>query len=108
MNKIIALVLAFSLMATMVFAEPVVLASEIVQTTDLIPEDGLNTSLFSDFAVANLDTYLFADVGGTPLSADESHQVEGGIIPPPVVVAVAAVVLVCYVGNMVMKAVQKK
>jgi hypothetical protein len=64
MKKIIALVLALSLLATMVFAEPVVFASQIIQTTDLIPE------------VSSADS-LFADVEVSQLTSFEAEQVEG-------------------------------
>ena len=67
-KKIIALVLALSLMATMVFAEPVVLASGIIQTTDVISE-------------ADLSDPLFADIEAPQLAALEAEQVEGdGVI----------------------------
>jgi hypothetical protein len=64
MKKIIALVLALSLLATMVVAEPVVFAFGIIQTTDLISETGL-------------DDPLFADVAAPRLAAFEADQVEG-------------------------------
>jgi hypothetical protein len=48
----------------MVVAEPVVFASEIIQTTDLITEAGLDDS-------------LFADVEAPLLAAFEAEQVEG-------------------------------
>ncbi|MDR0597248.1 MAG: hypothetical protein LBG14_01930 [Treponema sp.] len=64
MKKILALVLALSLMAAMVFAEPVVLASGIIQTTDLISE-------------ADLADPLFADIAAPQLTAVEAEQVEG-------------------------------
>jgi hypothetical protein len=66
MNKIVALVLALSLMAAMVFAEPVVLASEIIQITDLISE-------------ADSNALLFADVEAPQLAALDAEQVEGGL-----------------------------
>jgi hypothetical protein len=64
MKKIHALVLALPLMAAMVFAEPVVLASGIIQTTDLISEAGLADP-------------LFADVEAPQLAAVEADMVEG-------------------------------
>jgi hypothetical protein len=64
MKKIIALVLALSLLATMVFAEPVALASGLIQTTDLISE-------------ADPDNSLFADVEAPQLAALEADAVEG-------------------------------
>jgi hypothetical protein len=64
MKKSLALVLALSLMATMVFAEPVVLASGIIQTTDLI-------------SAADLADPLFADIEAPQLAAVEAEQVEG-------------------------------
>jgi hypothetical protein len=62
MKKIIAL--ALSLLATMVFAEPVALASGLIQTTDLISEAGLGGP-------------LFADVEAPQLAALEADAVEG-------------------------------
>jgi hypothetical protein len=67
MKKIVALVLALSLMATMVFAEPVVLASEIIQTTDLISE-------------ADLSDPLFADIVASALNEQEAEKIEGGLL----------------------------
>jgi hypothetical protein len=68
MKKILALVLALSLMATMVIAEPVVLAAEMIQTTDL-------------FVEADLSDPLFADIAAPQLAAVEAEQVEGdGVI----------------------------
>jgi hypothetical protein len=64
MKKIVALALVFSFMTTMVFAEPVVLASRIIQTTDVISE-------------ADLNEPLFADVEASQLAAFEAEQVEG-------------------------------
>jgi lactobin A/cerein 7B family class IIb bacteriocin len=80
MKKIVALVLVLSLMAAMVFAEPVVLASEIIQTTDLISE-------------ADSMEPLFADVEAPQLAAVEAEQVEGGFWPVVVAVVVAAAVV---------------
>jgi hypothetical protein len=64
MKKIVALALVLSFMTTMVFAEPVVLASRIIQTTDIISE-------------ADLNDPLFADVEAPQLAAFEAEQVEG-------------------------------
>jgi outer membrane lipoprotein SlyB len=76
MKKILALVLALFLMAAMVFAEPVVLASGIIQTTDL-------------FVEADLSDPLFTDNEAPQLAALEAEQVErdGG----PITIGVCAV-----------------
>jgi hypothetical protein len=66
MKKIVALALVLSFMTTMVFAEPVVLASRIIQTTDLVSEVDLNDP-------------LFADVEAPQLAAFEAEQVDGGL-----------------------------
>jgi hypothetical protein len=70
-------VLALPLMAAMVFAEPVVLASGIIQTTDLISEAGLADP-------------LFADVEAPQLAAVEADMVEGD---GPIGTIVAGVVI---------------
>jgi hypothetical protein len=89
MKKIIALVLALSLLATMVFAEPVALASGLIQTTDLISE-------------ADPDNSLFADIGAPQLAALEADAVEGGVIGPwgvaAIIVGGALVVAAVYAG----------
>ncbi|MDR3123561.1 MAG: hypothetical protein LBU16_07275 [Treponema sp.] len=64
MKKIVALALVLSFRTTMVFAEPVVFASRLIQTTDLISE-------------ADLNDPLFADVEAPQLAAFEAEQVEG-------------------------------
>jgi K+ transporter len=91
MKKLIALLVVLSLTATMVFAEPVAVAYEIAQTTDSIPEAEVNDSLFADIEVPQL-------------VATDAELVEGGSI----VIVIATVVLVCYVGNMVMQSMQKR
>jgi hypothetical protein len=80
MKKIIALVLALSLLATTVFAEPVVIASEILQTTGTVSEVKDASNLFSDISVPQLNT-------------SEAEAVEGdGIIIVAIVVAAAITV----------------
>jgi hypothetical protein len=79
MKKIVALALVLSFMTAMVFAEPVVLASRIIQTTDIISE-------------ADLNEPLFADVEASQLAAFEAEQVEGDAIPVVIVVVAAAVI----------------
>jgi hypothetical protein len=64
MKKIHALVLVLSLMAAMVFAEPVALASKTTQ----IAGSSMEQSLLSP---------LFADIDATQLTASEADAVEG-------------------------------
>jgi hypothetical protein len=65
MNKVIALVLALSLMAAMVFAEPVVAASEIIQTTSSVSE------------AKGVPGSLFADISAPQLATSEAEAIEG-------------------------------
>jgi hypothetical protein len=68
MKKIVALVLALSQMATTVFAEPVGIASENLQTTGTVSE------------VKEAADSLFADVSASQLDTSEAKDVEGGCI----------------------------
>jgi hypothetical protein len=85
MKKIIALVLALSLMAAMVFAEPVVLAAEMIQTTDSL-------------VAADLSDPLFADIEAPQLAAVEAEQVEGDGPATAVVFALGGGALGAFAG----------
>jgi hypothetical protein len=80
MNKIVALVLALSLMATMVFAEPVVLAPQLKQTTDYITEAEGNAPLFADVEASQLAALDAAEVEGEGIVTGAVFAVGGAAI----------------------------
>jgi hypothetical protein len=80
MKKIVALALVFSFMTTMVFAEPVVLASRIIQTTDIISEADLNDPLFADVEVPQLAAFEAEQVEGDGVLAAFALGTIGGAV----------------------------
>ena len=112
-KKIVAVLVILAIFSTSVFAAPASVAASLPEPVQTVVSSEQTQEAPEAFSAIDetgdlFGDTLFADVGGIPLTAAETEQVEGGVIPPAVVIAVAAVVLVAYVANMAMDAAKKR
>jgi hypothetical protein len=81
MKKIIALVTVLSLMATMVFAEPIVLTSGIIQTADSITKEDIISPLFADVEASQLSHFEAEKAEGEGLAGAIDGAAIGAVLP---------------------------
>ena len=93
-KKIVAVLVVLAIFSTSVFAAPVSVAASIPEPAQTVVSSEQTQEAPEAFSAIDetgdlFADALFADVGGTPLTTTEADQVEGGIGPIPIIIAVA-------------------
>jgi hypothetical protein len=100
MKKIVSLLVAMALFATTAFAAPLSVAASFVEPTQAQTIVSSEQTRIAPEAFSAIDETgdlfadaLFADVGATQLTLAEADQVDGGCIPPLVMIAAAVAII---------------